>query len=186
MTVCQGRLNDLYASAQLPLPFASASPDGPRSVARTTLPPARNRQFQTILGARLPRTAQDRLGGFGNIAEIGGWQERLREEVLDPRRLTMRERQLPSTQVDITQADRLLSSMTIDERIEALAVNTESLHASVHELYGVVQQNSLAIRENSLAIQQNSAHIRALARIAEIHERRLSDREGAGDGPPPQ
>jgi len=65
--------------------------------------------------------------------------------------------------------------MTIDERIEALAVNIESLHSSVHELYGVVQQNSIAIRENS-------EPIRALARIAEIPKRRLTDLEGTGDG----
>src|SRR5690349_12812260 len=100
--------------------------------------------------------------------------------------------------------------MTIDERLEALAVNIESLHSSVHELYETVQQNSIAIRgnsvnieslhssvhelyetvqqnsiairENSIAIRENSEHIRALVRVAEIHERRLSDLEGNGDG----
>jgi hypothetical protein len=63
--------------------------------------------------------------------------------------------------------------MTVDKRIKALAINIESLHASVLELYGVVQQNSLTIRENS-------EHIRALARIAE-NARTPPERSGRGE-----
>ena len=37
----------------------------------------------------------------------------------------------------------------------------------------------VAIRENSAAIKEDGEHIRALVRIAEIHERRLSGVEGA-------
>jgi uncharacterized protein (UPF0335 family) len=49
-------------------------------------------------------------------------------------------------------------------RTEVLRVNIESLHASVSELYATAQRDG----EN----------IRALAHIAEIHERRLADIEG--------
>lgn len=55
--------------------------------------------------------------------------------------------------------------MTIDERIEALTMNLELLHRDVQDLKAVAQQDE----EN----------IRALARIAEIHERRFTDLEGA-------
>jgi hypothetical protein len=59
----------------------------------------------------------------------------------------------------------------IERLLEIQHVNIESLHASVSELYRIVQANSQAIRENS-------EHINALVRIAEIHERRLTDLEG--------
>ena len=61
--------------------------------------------------------------------------------------------------------------MTIDERLEklterheALTMNLELLHRDVQDLKAVAQQDG----EN----------IRALARIAEIHERRLTEIEG--------
>lgn len=61
--------------------------------------------------------------------------------------------------------------MNVDERIEALTMNlelfgrdVETLRASVERLYATVEQDA----EN----------IRALARIAEIHERRLTSLEG--------
>ena len=61
--------------------------------------------------------------------------------------------------------------MTIDERLEklterheALTMNLELLHRDVQDLKTVVQQDG----EN----------IRALARIAEIHEKRLTEIEG--------
>jgi hypothetical protein len=57
--------------------------------------------------------------------------------------------------------------MTIDERIVALQVNIESLHSSVSERYAT------AVKDGE--------NIRALARIAEIHERRLTDLEGRPD-----
>jgi hypothetical protein len=55
--------------------------------------------------------------------------------------------------------------------ILAQRVNIESLHASVSELYGTVQTMSRAIA-------QDAENIRALARIAELHERRLTDLKG--------
>jgi hypothetical protein len=54
--------------------------------------------------------------------------------------------------------------MTIDERIEALTMNLELAGREIQDLKTVAQQDG----EN----------IRALARIAEIHERRLSPLEG--------
>jgi hypothetical protein len=54
--------------------------------------------------------------------------------------------------------------VSIDERLEALTINLELLTRDVHDLEAVAQQDG----EN----------IRALARIAEIHARRLSGLEG--------
>ena len=54
--------------------------------------------------------------------------------------------------------------MTIDERIEALTMNLELLSRDVQDL--------------KLVAQQDGENIRALARIAEIHERRLTELEG--------
>jgi hypothetical protein len=66
----------------------------------------------------------------------------------------------------------------IEAALDRLSVNVESLHASVHELYGIVQENSRQIAEHNHQLAQDAEHIRALVRIAEIHERRLSDLEG--------
>jgi len=65
--------------------------------------------------------------------------------------------------------------MTIDERIEAL---TQSL-----ELLAAMHRDSEARWETrwqqiSDALQRDGENIRALARIAEIHERRLTHLEG--------
>jgi hypothetical protein len=54
--------------------------------------------------------------------------------------------------------------MAIDERLEALTMNLKLLHGEVRDLKNVVQMDG----EN----------IRGVARIAEIHERRLSHIEG--------
>ena len=54
--------------------------------------------------------------------------------------------------------------MTIDERLEALTMSLELLTRDVQDLKTVAQQDG--------------KNIRALARIAEIHERRLSGLEG--------
>jgi hypothetical protein len=54
--------------------------------------------------------------------------------------------------------------VTIDERIEELTMNLELAHREIQDLQKLARQDG----EN----------IRALARIAEIHERRLSTLEG--------
>ncbi len=75
--------------------------------------------------------------------------------------------------------------MTIDERIEILTVNIESLHSSASELHATAQSHERqieALTSQSSAImtqtQQDAENIRGLVRIAEIHERRLSHIEG--------
>lgn len=54
--------------------------------------------------------------------------------------------------------------MTIDERIEALTMNLELAHRDIQDLI--------------VATRQDAENIRSLARIAAIHEQRLSDLEG--------
>ena len=54
--------------------------------------------------------------------------------------------------------------MTIDERIEALTMNL-----------GLVSRD---IQDLKIAARHDGENIRALARIAEIHQRRLTELEG--------
>jgi archaellum component FlaC len=61
--------------------------------------------------------------------------------------------------------------MTIDERIEALTMNLELAHRDIMDL------KSAAATLHATA-QQDGENIRALARIAEMHERRLTQLEG--------
>ena len=74
--------------------------------------------------------------------------------------------------------------MTIDERLERLVDRHEALAQSVELLVAASRENSELIRENSVHIgklvevtNQDAENIRALARIVEIHERRLTDLE---------
>jgi hypothetical protein len=64
--------------------------------------------------------------------------------------------------------------MGIDERIEALTARHEALTMNL-ELIG---RDLESMRERS---QQDGENIRALARIAEIHERRLTHLEGSSE-----
>ena len=68
-------------------------------------------------------------------------------------------------------ASRYTETMTIDERLEKLTERHEALTQTV-ELIAAMQ---LALTRD---VQQDSENIRALARIAEIHERRLTEMEG--------
>lgn len=61
--------------------------------------------------------------------------------------------------------------MTIDERIEALTTRHEALTMNLEILTRDVE----ALRKNS---ERDGEHIRGLARIAEIRERRLTNIEG--------
>jgi len=56
--------------------------------------------------------------------------------------------------------------MNLDERIQALTMNLELAHREIQDLQALAKQDG----EN----------IRALARIADIHERRFSALEGHG------
>lgn len=60
--------------------------------------------------------------------------------------------------------------MTIDERIEALTMNSELMS---HEIEGL----KVSTRDLVTASKQDGENIRALVRLAEIHERRLTDLE---------
>jgi hypothetical protein len=64
--------------------------------------------------------------------------------------------------------------MTIDERIEALQVTIESLHSNVSELYAAAVVDAERFKQLHAIATKDGEHIRALARIAEIHERRLT------------
>jgi archaellum component FlaC len=59
--------------------------------------------------------------------------------------------------------------MTIDERIEALTMSVELLTREVETLRDTMTK---------LVTAAAGENIRALARIAEVHERRLTDLEG--------
>ena len=58
-----------------------------------------------------------------------------------------------------SQSDRM-KKMNIDERLEALAMNLELAHRDIQDLL--------------TKSRQDGENIRALARIAEIHEKRIS------------
>jgi len=70
-----------------------------------------------------------------------------------------------------TMADHAERMKDLDARMEILHVNIESLHANLNELYA----NTM---KHSEQLARDGEHIRALARIAEAHERRLEDLEG--------
>jgi len=61
--------------------------------------------------------------------------------------------------------------MTVDERIEALTARHEALTMSME----LISRDLETIRANS---ERDGENIRALARIAEIHEHRLTGLEG--------
>ncbi|MDQ6662936.1 MAG: hypothetical protein M3Z23_00915 [Acidobacteriota bacterium] len=68
--------------------------------------------------------------------------------------------------------------MTIDERLEALTTRHEALTESVELLLMQSREHTKQLEIDRENIRADSEHIRALARVAEIHERRLTDIEG--------
>ena len=68
-------------------------------------------------------------------------------------------------------ASRYTETMTIDERLEKLTERHEALTMNLELLRRDVQ-------DLRLVTQQDGENIRALARIAEIRERRLTEVEG--------
>ncbi|MGI8989533.1 MAG: hypothetical protein ACR2I2_08105 [Bryobacteraceae bacterium] len=75
--------------------------------------------------------------------------------------------------------------MTVDERLEKLTERHEALTQSVellaHEVSTLAREMD-SLRVSSLHLvataREDGQSIRALARIAEIHERRITDMEG--------
>jgi hypothetical protein len=68
--------------------------------------------------------------------------------------------------------------MTIDERIQALTMNLELISRDVESLRAKGEDHDERIEKLITAAQQDGENIRALARIAEAHEHRLTDLEG--------
>lgn len=75
--------------------------------------------------------------------------------------------------------------MTIDERLEALAQSVELLTHDIHELQTTTKLLQATGRDIQAAAtllletaRQDGENIRALARIADIHERRITKLEG--------
>jgi len=67
--------------------------------------------------------------------------------------------------------------MTIDERLERLTERHEALTQAVELIAAMQLANDKQIAELLAASKQDGENIRALARIAEIHEPRLGDIE---------
>lgn len=68
--------------------------------------------------------------------------------------------------------------MNIDERLEKLTERHEALTLSLELLSHEVRDLRSAVGDLHSVTQQDAENIRALARIAEIHERRLTHIEG--------
>ena len=73
------------------------------------------------------------------------------------------------------------TTMTIDERIERLTERHEALTQSVELLLVATRENTDHIRRLVEVTNPDAEDIRALARIAEIHDRRIT---GIEDGRP--
>jgi archaellum component FlaC len=67
--------------------------------------------------------------------------------------------------------------MTIDERLERLADRHEALAQSLELLTHEVRELRATAEALVVAVRTDAENIRALARIAEIHEHRLTDLE---------
>jgi len=69
--------------------------------------------------------------------------------------------------------------LTIDERLESLVERHEALTQSVELLLTEGRETGKRISALEQLAQQDGENLRALARIAEIHERRLTELEGS-------
>jgi hypothetical protein len=65
--------------------------------------------------------------------------------------------------------------------IHALHVNIESLHESISELHATTQEHTRQVEGHTRQLEIDAENIRALARIADIHERRLTALENPGE-----
>ncbi len=68
--------------------------------------------------------------------------------------------------------------MSIDERLEKLTERHEALTQSVELLAREMESLRVASLQLVASAKEDGRNIRALARIAEIHERRITDIEG--------
>jgi hypothetical protein len=79
--------------------------------------------------------------------------------------------------------------MTFEERIERLTERHEALAQSVELMLAEAKEQRAKAEEQTKQIEllfatatKDGEHIRALVRLAEIHERRLTHLEGGEDG----
>ena len=72
--------------------------------------------------------------------------------------------------------------MTFDERIERLTERHEALAQSVELMLAESKEHTKQIERLIVAVREDSENVRALVRIAEMHERRLTDLEGGEGG----
>ena len=79
--------------------------------------------------------------------------------------------------------------MTIDERLEALAErhvalaqSIELLTHDIHEMQATTREQQVTAKLLLATAQQDGENIRALARIAELDERRITSLEGGQPG----
>ena len=68
-------------------------------------------------------------------------------------------------------------SRNTDERIDAISMNLELLVHEVSENARAIERNARAIDKLTKALGIDAENIRALARIAEAHEERISEIE---------
>jgi hypothetical protein len=68
--------------------------------------------------------------------------------------------------------------MTVDERLDRLTERHEALTHSIELLLAETRELRAIAAEHSDNLRVDSEHIRALARIAEIHDRGLTELEG--------
>lgn len=66
----------------------------------------------------------------------------------------------------------------IDGRIEAIVMNLELTATMAHANEARMEKLEKLMEKLFIAVEKDAENIRALARIAEIHEHRLSDLEG--------
>jgi hypothetical protein len=78
----------------------------------------------------------------------------------------------------LARADSIEVEMTIDERIEFLMQSIESHDRQIGELTDKVNKVTDAVATLVRVTNEDATAIRTLARIAEVHERRIAGLEG--------
>ena len=68
--------------------------------------------------------------------------------------------------------------MNTDDRLDRLTTRHEALTQTVELIAGMIRDLTRDVEKLTQNSQRDAENIRALARVAEIHERRLTDLEG--------
>jgi len=127
-----------------------------------------NKRFEELIAAReKSQAARDK-----RFEELIAERDKRFYELLAELEKIQAERERFQAERERLQAER---DKRFDERLERLTERQESL-AQAFELSRLEWQDRWA--DITAALRQDAENIRALARIAEIHDRRLSDLEG--------